>query len=196
MSIEGTLEGMTLAVSKLKESVASIKDVYRRMPILIDEEHAAIRESNLERCEAIAQKKVSLGSTIDGAYAELKNAVRNLVEVYTTLTEKPVQSINTLSEAFPLIEDGIEVLKANGQPTAVIDHLFDGVKSELEHFLQIKQESSSKIEVNRMVLSRLLANRQENYRFWQEVAADTMASYDAGGKQRSKQRSSTLTIKA
>lgn len=182
-------------VAEIKEAVAAISETYALMPPMIDEEHAAIEASDLDKVEALSARKLFLGAQLDNLFKKLKDSCRGLAGL-TQLARSAQNEQQTLSASFSNIEQLLDRYTSAGLDIEQLNSEFDALKDSFEKFATVKEAAQKKIEVNRLVLGKMLHARQENYRFWQEVVADTMAAYGPGGKQKASRSNSILNVKA
>lgn len=180
-------------LSQVRDLIVRITDLYSRMSTLIDEEHDIIRTSDLDQLEAFVPRKMETASSIERDIQQLRNICRQLHQDAAMMGFDVGDDLQ-LSSVIGLI-DAIRVTMSTDDQEAIAT-LVDEIHRSYEEFFETRQSSFTKFEVNRLVVSRLLAERQENYRFWQEVTADMMAAYDKGGKQKAQRSSSTLNVKA
>lgn len=197
MSKFTTLEEVITVASKMKEQLQGIHNIYEQMPRLIKKEHAAIKASKIEEVEAIALEKTTLGDKADALFAELRRHAERLVEIYKKVCERPENEITSanISDCISLFEEIAATYRKKGFGGEVFEHVLRGFKEVFRKFVELKKEARPIVERNKYVLSRLIQQRQENYRFWQEVAMETMANYNKEGRQKAKP-ASILSIKA
>lgn len=191
------VENLVTLIQKVTGYVRTIDDTYAAMPALIDLEHQAISNHDLDSIEEIAAKKLTHSTFLEEQYSLLKEScqkIRDLAENAGVDTTLPPDA--KLSATFKIISNLIESLGDRGEKVASAHEALQSLESTFNGFLSTSDSAKKHVEVNRMVLSRILAQRQENYRFWQEVSADIMASYNRGGKQKSSRPHSMLNIKA
>jgi flagellar biosynthesis/type III secretory pathway chaperone len=189
--IERALKAMT----KIRDTLADIASSYNALSTLIDDEHSAITESSLDKLEVIVPAKMTIAGRIEAEITRLKQLCHEFYEASADVIPG-TNEYQDLSANFSRMREYIEICTTKGIATADLHRVFDDLQSIFESFQSKREETTSKFEVNRLVVSRLLAHRQDNYRFWQEVTADMMAAYDKGGKQKANRKGSSLNIKA
>jgi len=183
-------------IDEMCVKIDDISDLYTNIPNIIKNEHDQIIESNLDGIEESVADKLKVSSLLDESFLQLREATLGLVHNYEKVMRKSVDQVANLSQCFTMIDELLVKLPESGEPTDQITSSSELLKSSLEKFLKHKEEYQNQIEVNRIVLSKMLASRQDHYRFWQEVSSDMMAAYDRKGVQRSSTKRSSLSIKA
>ncbi len=183
-------------ISAMADRIDEISDLYLSMPAIIKKEHDYILEANLDGVEQTVEEKLKVSSQLDDSFLKLREATLELVRNYEEVMETSVDQVANLSQCFLMIDEMVIKLKDQRQSLIGLNQSIEILKSSFEKFSQHKDEYRSQIDVNRVVLSKMLANRQDHYRFWQEVSSDMMAAYDRKGLQRSSTKHSSLSIKA
>jgi len=184
------------SIEDMSSKIEDISDLYTHIPGIIKKEHDCIMDSDLDGVEESVAEKLKVSSLLDESFLQLREATLSLVHNYESVMEKPVDQVANLSQCFTMIDELVAKLSEQGSEVIKIKSSAEHLKTAFETFLKHKDEYQGQIEVNRIVLSKMLASRQDHYRFWQEVSSDMMAAYNRKGVQRSSTKRSSLSIKA
>lgn len=159
-------------IQNLSLLIAQAKREYSKLPELIEDEHDAISQSNLDRVEQIAKEKLLLGQEIEQkVFAAQRLALVLSERVSGSQGLKPLSDlISTLTAADWLKDQSAEVRRS-----------IEVLENEVNEFITLREQITRPLNVNKLVLSKILAQRQENYAFWQSITADTFAPYNAKG---------------
>ena len=85
---------------------------------------------------------------------------------------------------------------ANDFAHSVLQHLVDGLTKLVADFEKLYFEVKPVIEGNKYLVTTMLKNFQESYRFWQDVSEKVQASYNSQGVQSTAGKASGFAIKA
>lgn len=190
------LEESISVASRMKAALSDVHDAYVTFPTLIQKEHLAMKKSDLAEVERITDEKIAIGQQVDKLFSELSVASERLAELHAEICQSNKKASRNVSECIDLFKEIREVFREKGFGAQVFDHVLNGFEQIFHKFLEVKGKTKPVIERNKYVLTKMITARQENYRFWQEVAAGALASYDVSGKKKSKKSSSVLSIKA
>ena len=191
-----TLEEAIEVASRMKECLVTVYTGYEKLPKLIEAEHVAIQGSDLDECERLAREKLVIGEEIDAAFNALNGRAQQLISIQEKISGRTSSGAANVSECIAVFEEISLHFQEVGFGSQVFDHVLAGFKDVFAQFLKLRKETIPLMETNRYVVSRMLANRQENLQFWQEVAAEALASYTDRGKQKPSKGKSIISVKA
>lgn len=194
----------------IEEAIASLAGIVRCLKVMtstyqaiersIQQEHQAVRDHNLVQLEEIVDTKIKHSQKIEIFFKELQAYSERL---FTWIIEHR-DSNQALTLEFTrtgmktaCAELGV-FIKHSSYKTKVYEHLKKELLNYLELFFQSVELVKPKIELNDLVVSRLLESHRESYSFWYRMAHEGSTPYDASGKLRgySEQSLSQLSVKA
>jgi len=183
--------------SKIKEALQSLLSLYGQLPALIDQEHDAISRHDFRAMSELGERKQKASTEIEAMVSEMLLAAERLRAHYTaSLGGDLPAGDSTLSQAVAVLDALRGRLEPNDLGGQVVAHILKGIRQLFEQFQIAKSSTQGQMLLNQRVLQRMLQNYQESYRFWQELAVECQASYDASGAQKGSRVNFTLNIKA
>jgi hypothetical protein len=168
--------------------LAKARAEYAKLPELIEDEHDAIVNSDLDRVENIARTKLLIGQEIEQKVFSVQRLSFQIAEDLG----KTSKDIKGISDLVLFLTQGDWFTSQSEDVKKSIQLL----NSEVEQFLVLKDSITRPLSVNRLVLSKVLAQRQENYAFWQSITADTFAPYNSRGVPSNQRQSYGFKAKA
>jgi hypothetical protein len=180
---------------QLIEVAAQLKDVLQEMARLytafcavINAEHNAILQGDLEQMHAAADQKTTAGDQIEHCFTNLQGVCRKIGQFQ--LIDEPVHTVS----------DALRALRSargqDGLAGDVLRHQLDALEESWGTFQQSMSHVKPKLEMNRVVVAKILRNTQESIRFWSDIFADQQAAYDKSGKKPQKSTHKILQVKA
>jgi flagellar biosynthesis/type III secretory pathway chaperone len=154
-------------MSVLENHLADISRLMNELVKLVEVEHKGLQEGDLDAIEKTAAQKTVLSQKLDQNY----QAIRLLIQDDT---------VRTLSEY---------IAKTPRENLGKLVDLY-------EDLMEASEQYKKTLDVNRRVLSKLLASRQSNYHFWQSLISQTVAPYDKSGRKKTLKTGSSLQLKA
>ncbi len=182
--------------SAIKDHVAELSTCYQDLLKMIDSEHAAISRSDLQTIEDIVEHKVALGTRIEEQVNAIKQAGVRTATIYEKIFSTPIIAPISIGAIIDLLVSIRESAQEDGFLFQLFDRVLGGLQNNFRAFKTLREQTEPKIEMNRYLTERLLHHHQESYRFWQGVAQDSQATYDAGGTQKSSVTPPVLRVKA
>jgi len=195
MSGTFSMESAIEAASNLKDSVLVLFDSYNKLAAIIELEHAAIKASNLIEIEKIVVDKQAIGAAIESSVTSMRMAASKLAQIHTALTLPPKPHAS-ISDCLGLLADIRESLAANKFGTQVFDHVMNGLKTAFDKFATVKATVQPKVEMNKYLTEKLLHHHQQTFRFWQELAQESVATYGPAGLQKPASAATAFRVKA
>lgn len=190
---DARLESLIEAASKLKDAVVRLGEAYAVMPAVIEKEHKAIRSSDFFSVQAAIETKEEACGRVEAAFAEMTRAADCLASFRETPGGRP----RSLKECVAVLQElADQAAPAEGLGPQVLRHQVDGLARVAKDFEERFSKIKPQIEANRALVTSMLHNFQESYRFWQEIAEEVATAYNARGVQQSKGRNSGFAVKA
>jgi hypothetical protein len=166
------------------KAIESIESSYVEVANLIEPEHRAIAEANLTEIERITPIKVLAGEKFECAVNAFNKAWR---------------SNESCRDEKGSISLGSVLLYLTGLVQQVADESLTSklqlCAGALQRLVKLREKTEPRIKMNKYLLERMLRFQQENYLFWQEVLAESEATYGKQGSRNVTQRQSILTVK-
>jgi len=173
------LESVVELASTMRDVVTALYEAFAQMPVMIEQEHEAIRSGKLSNVEQVMAQKVALGEVIEAQHMELKRICDRLsLWCQMNLGSSRFQNMSQVVDAFDAIVLASPERSLHRQ---VIAHLAKAIRTRLEQFSAAAKAAKPSLEVNRIVVEKAIRNHQESWRFWQNVAAESSATYNATG---------------
>jgi hypothetical protein len=189
-------ETLIQIASELKEHVASWLEVYMVLPAVIEKEHRAIRDSDYATVEVTHAEKAAQGERVEACFSSLMRAGERLGRMRADLTATPAVRPVTLTDCVRALEDCCATLPADALGSQVLRHLADGLAKQVAEIEERHRHVKPLVEANRHLVTRMLTNFQESYRFWQEVQERVALGYNGQGVQETTGRVSGFRAKA
>lgn len=181
------------STSEFTTCLQDVTKVLQAIGELVDAEHDAIRRSSLDDVERIAAQKLRCSEDLEAKVQILRQASTSLADSARAEGLDPID-VGNISAGYELSVALLNKLIERGERG--VKPVLDRLKFAFDAYVEARNFNHPKLSVNKMVLSKVLAHRQENYRFWQELSADMMASYDQKGVQKAREPRSLLNVKA
>lgn len=175
----------------------SAVEIYKQLPEIIDTEHEVIRKRQVNEMEPIVKSKLSIGQALEAQINSLMDCVFKVREICErNLIETPKfdpKLTNAISFFESLLEEveGVDLLKRQ-----ILERVLQKCRSGLSHFLKSVESTKGKIEVNKRLTADLLRYHQESIRFWQDLASESEATYNASGKRKTDHNSGVIKVGA
>ncbi|SME87823.1 hypothetical protein [Pseudobacteriovorax antillogorgiicola] len=182
-------------ISRLREFIESLSELYQRTLSLIDTEHQSIQSSDLK----------AIGETV--------KAKQSLAEELKTVTDRIGDGFAKV-KGYPCLAS---ILEHRGYSHAIdlglflsllADHTFgDSIEERVlrhecvktlkvyEKYQDLQKRFQPKIEMNRYLIQKLLYHHQETFRFWQSIAAESEATYGSKGVAKPGPAQATLRVR-
>ena len=191
------IESLIAFVSDAKEGIEALKEIYSKLPALLMQEHSAIQQRDIAALEALGETKAQIAESMENLGLEVKKSVRLISQFHSNvfeLDESPTEF--KLSDTCHYISELIEHFERDGFATQVLKHINERLDKLIQDFLQMERENRPLIEASKYLIQKLLQHNQQMYRFWTEVAQETMSNYNDKGIKRSSGQASLLNVKA
>lgn len=179
-------------VSKFCVQIEGLSDRYREVVKLIDAEHALVNHSDLEGVESITVKKINLGNIIEKEVQQLfvlfEDIRKQVNQYYGPYDDDPMDLSGLVSRLSSIKIDA----NLEGK---VLKFEISKLANAFKVFRELRSKYQPKLEMNRYLLSKVLRNHQETFRFWQSVAAESEATYGEKGMTKAQHAEPILRVK-
>lgn len=182
--------------SAIKDHVTQLSACYQDLLKMIDAEHAAISRSDLQTIEDIVEHKTAIGANIEAEVTAIRQLGVRTATVYEKVFQTPIIAPISITACYDLLKSIRESIQEDTFVVQLFDRVLSNLDNVIKSFKTLREQTEPKIEMNRYLTERLLHQHQESYRFWQSVAQESQATYDAGGSQRSSTTPPVLRVKA
>ena len=189
------LESDVIAIQDICGSLTRISECYGQLLELIDSEHQAISKSYLKEIESLVAEKVSIGDRIMTLGDELIKNYESLVSKMRTREIIPNTKLSIKDFLKFLLNKQKSLFNQKDMICSVLLHelkKLDAIYSKLE---ELKNVCNPKIEMNQYLVRRLLYHHQETFRFWQNIAIESAATYGSRGIANKQDSNATLVIR-
>jgi hypothetical protein len=180
------------SVRKLELSLQNLLLDYREFVHNIRDENIAIKKANLPELERIVSAKVLLSDKIESHVLDIMNF--NISVPNQPNENSPKIPNPTLSAVLQMAQETLKNGAVDKQELHKCLEVMTNCERLVEKIIELRQTAELEVKVNRDVLERMLRVQQENYRFWQSVAAESESTYDAGGQKRGDARASIVKV--
>ena len=102
----------------------------------------------------------------------------------------------TLTQYRDAISDLAQAQDSEAFASQVLTHVASGFAKHVTNFLALYIEIKPQIEANKYLVTHMMRNYQESYRFWQEVSEQVAVSYNSHCVQKAAGRNSCFRAKA
>jgi hypothetical protein len=180
------------SIRKLKLSLQNLLLDYREFVRNIRDENIAIKKADLPELERIVSAKVLLSDKIESHVLDIMNfniPVPNQPSQDSTKKKNP-----TLTAVLQMAQKALENGAVDERELRKCLEVMSNCERLVQEIVELRKTAELEVKVNRDVLERMLRIQQENYRFWQSVAAESESTYDAGGQKRGDARTSIVKV--
>ena len=189
------VEQVIEVASRLKECLAGLQEAYQQMPGVIEREHQAIASREFGLVTTACELKETIGGRIEAHFGSMTLAgerLAKLVQIQWPGRERPT----TLTQYQDAITDLAQAQDPEAFASQVLTHVASGFAKHVTDFLALYIEIKPQIEANKYLVTHMMRNYQESYRFWQEVSEQVAVSYNSHGVQKAAGRNSGFRAKA
>ncbi|MCX6107112.1 MAG: hypothetical protein NTY08_14900 [Proteobacteria bacterium] len=189
------VEQVIEVASRLKECLAGLQEAYQQMPSVIEREHQAIARREFGLVTTACELKETIGGRIEVHFGSMTLAgerLAKLVQIQWPGRERPT----TLTQYRDAISDLAQAQDSEVFASQVLTHVASGFAKQVTDFLALYIEIKPQIEANKYLVTHMMSNYQESYRFWQEVSEQVAVSYNSNGVQKAAGRNSGFRAKA
>lgn len=186
------LESLTVLLAKMGEVLEQWGDCGARLSEIIGQEQEAIRKLDISSIESTVKMKSTLARDFEAIFNELSEHLRDFSRL--CLGSHPKQP-NSLSDLKQLVEKTVASETDSSLLGRVLKH--NGLKllGKIDLVLEQSRHLKPAIEANAYLARKLLDHHRENYRFWQEVALESSATYNVKGQSKPTSSSPMLQVK-
>ena len=189
------VEQVIEVASRLKECLAGLQDAYQQMPGVLEREHQAIAIREFGLVTTACELKEVIGGRIETHFGNMAIAGERLAKLVETQWPGRARP-TTLTNYRDAISDLAEAQGSEAFASQVLTHIATGFAKNVTDFLALYIEIKPQIEANKYLVTHMMRNYQESYRFWQEVSEQVAVSYNAHGIQKAAGRNSGFRAKA
>lgn len=182
--------------SNLLKLLQYLNQSYRLLGEIIEREHVAIRNGDLNSLEEIVQEKVMHVDGIEGSVKDLQGIAGRLLDQLPQDDQLKRNSEVTLTEMIAAFDRLVRSWDVDEFATDVLYRQWDKCQSVLSEMLACKEAVQSKLEVNRRVIAKMQEHQQASHRFWQSVLAEAEQTYTVAGEKKSDANASVIRIQA
>lgn len=184
--------------SGLKAHIEELTALYAQVPGFLEADKRALAASDLMTLEALSVRKLAVAEAIEENFGRLKDSITEIERFVGAIHDSPrLATPVTLSGVLGwLTAFGTTLQQEKGFAVQVFRHLTAGLEKLGTELLEQHRVLRPALEANKFMLERVLAFKQESFRFWQDVANVTMSNYNAQGAQKSTSVKSVLQIRA
>jgi hypothetical protein len=205
VSYAHTTESVIELAAQLKAEASKLYDAYMLSPQLIEKEHRAIKAGDINAVQAVGDEKAAAAELVEAAFHAMNLVSEQIARAEAAVFDTPRRRLTTLKEAIAALEAIAAHLATDPDAQAaglsalgvqVLRHQLGGLAQVQKAFDEKIPAVKPMIEANKHLLQLMLESYQESYRFWQQVAEETTASYNAQGLQKAAGRNSGFRAKA
>ncbi|MBM4251491.1 MAG: hypothetical protein FJ146_05935 [Deltaproteobacteria bacterium] len=189
------VEQVIEVASRLTDCVNKMRDAYAEMPKVIASEHEAIEAREYGLVTDACRVKEELGDRIEGAYTNFTLTGEKLAKILSAHWPEKPRPV-TLSQFNDALTELANSLSSEQFAVQVLQHVAKVFTKAVQDFFAVYMDVKPQIEANRYLVTKLMWNYQESYRFWQEVSEQVAVSYNAHGVQKAAGRNSGFRVKA
>lgn len=188
-------ESDVLAVQYFNEVFLKLFRCYKKIHHLIELEHDAISRSCLASIEKITSEKLEIEKTVTSLGASFTNQFENLLRSLRQrkLVSELEISLDALTRQF--LSDKAHEDKKDDFIFEVLRHEFKKLNHTYGQLKDLKKSSQTMLEMNQYLLAKLLHHHRETYRFWQNIAMESEATYGAQGTAKKQSQSASIIIR-
>ena len=189
------VEQVIEVASQLKDSILGLQSAYQQLPEIIEREHDAIKIGEFKLVAAACEGKEAVCERIEKLFSVMQMTGERLGKL--VLSQWPDRPLPVHLTAYcDAINDLGQHLNDGSFASQVLNHVAKGVTTAVAEFMTLYLKIKAQIEANRYLLSNLMHNYQESYRFWQEVSEQVAVSYNSAGIQKAAGRNSGFRARA
>ena len=189
------VEQVIEVASRLTECINKMRDAYAEMPKVIAAEHEAIEAREFGLVTDSCRVKEELGDRIEGAYTSFTLTGEKFAKILSSHAPDKARPV-TLTQFRDELMELASSLAPEQFSHQVLNHVAKVFAKAVEEFFTVYLDVKPRIEANRYLVTKLMRNYQESYRFWQEVSEQVAISYNSHGVQKAAGRNSGFRIKA
>lgn len=189
------VEQVIEVASRLTDCVNKMRDAYAEMPKVIASEHEAIEAREYGLVTDSCRMKEELGDRIEGAYTSFTLTGEKFAKILGSHWPDKPRPV-TLSQFNEALTELANTLASEQFAVQVLQHVAKVFAKAVQDFFVVYMDVKPRIEANRYLVTKLMWNYQESYRFWQEVSEQVAVSYNSHGVQKAAGRNSGFRVKA
>ena len=189
------VEQVIEVASRLKECVTTLKDAYALVPGVIARENEAIASREFGLVTDACNAKEEIGDKIEAIFTNLMLTGERFGKLCSIQWPEKARPTN-LSQFKTALTEIAEALGSDQFSTQVLSHVAQVFSAAVDEFFAVYLDVKPRIEANRYLVTHMMRNYQESYRFWQEVGEQVAVSYNSHGVQKAAGRNSGFRAKA
>ena len=189
------VEQVIEVASALTECVNNLREAYAEMPKVIAAEHEAIEAREFGLVTDTCRAKEDLGDRIDSAFTKFTLVGERFAKLIASQSPDRPRPV-TLTQFRDELTELAGSLASHQFAVQVLNHVAKVFAKAVDDFLVVYLDVKPRIEANRYLVTKLMRNYQESYRFWQEVSEQVAVSYNSHGVQKAAGRNSGFRAKA
>ncbi len=196
MVMNHSVEQIIEVSSCLKAAIEAIRAGYSRLSLIIDKEHRGVAASDYNVVNEACEEKALVADEIEEQFRSLNSLSEKVAEIRANVLGQEFERLTNLSLVKNALAEIANSFSQSNFAAQVLKHQADGVAKEADALVKDLSDLKPKIEANRYLVTSILNNMQESYRFWQEVSEQIAISYDKMGQQKAAGRNSGFKIRA
>lgn len=178
------IDELIATVSGFKNYIQELVGLYDQVPTLLEGDKKALAASDLSELEALGARKLAIAETIEAVFNQLNRSIQDIERSSREIPGMPrLMSPFTLSSTMEWLVKLGATLKRDGFAAQVYLHIVNAAGEMATQLLTKHNDMRPALEANRYMMEKVLAFKQESYRFWQDVANVSMSGYNSQGTQ-------------
>lgn len=170
-------------VSHMSKRLKKIISLYKEIVLIIQHEHKAISDHNIELVEKIVQQKNANHLMIEEEFQEFlkiyKKFYKSTEEVQN---EHKILFSNDISTCKACLSNARSLFISGSYKEKLYGHGLDDFSKIWEHLMEVLQKVQPMIEKNKTVIARLIHSYRENIRFWSKLEIEGLLPYTSSGR--------------
>jgi len=194
MQMKDRIEIFIELASRFKDQTEDLHKAYAMLLDVVEREHQAIKTSKISEVEQAGVEKEQVTEFVTRLIEDLQMTSQKIYGAYTELTGKTVDATPQLSDTIEILEEVKAAVDQQSLSYKVYLHVFDRAKVAVAELLSKHRTLKPKVEMNRYLTETMLHQHQQNFLFWQEVVAESEATYTKKGTRRNDQAAGMLKV--
>ena len=175
------IENFIRDASEVKTHVEALEASVVQLRSLLTHEHEAVRASELVTIEELTREKVRIGNEIARTYDSLQAVSQRVRSTYERVTGQHAAPDLNLTQVMTWLEAAAAQCSVDGFDGQILRHIVTRLAEQLAAFRTLHSEVKPKIEINVYLTRRLLENHWQTIKFWQDILAESEATYTPSG---------------
>ncbi len=196
MAATQSIEQLIEIASFIKKTIEAIRAGYYRLGVVIEKEHRGVGLSDYTIVQEACVEKAQVADEIELEFSTLAKVSEDVAALKAQILNCEYEKLANLTAVKNALTDIASSFPITNFAAQVLKHQATGVAQEADGLLSDLAVLKPKIEANRYLVTSILSNMQESYRFWQEVSEQIAISYDKMGQQKAAGRNSGFKIRA